>query len=75
MKKLILKERGKIHILQLSEILFIEAANKKVKIVFRDGSEVYINYSLKEINRKLAGNESFLQSHRSYIVNRNYIQK
>lgn len=75
MKRLILKESSRIYILHLSEILFIEAANRKVKIAFRDGSEIYISYPLKEISKKLAENESFLQSHRSYIVNINHIQE
>jgi len=65
--KLIVKEGGKIHLIPLSGIRFIEAYDYYVKIHQRD-SFVLARIPLKRME-KLLPEKIFLRIHRSYILN------
>ncbi len=61
------------HKLNLNHILYIESNRNYVSIVTKDDKLTFID-SLKNWKEKLAG-KSFIQVHKSFIVNRNAIDK
>ena len=60
------------YIIELKDVLFIERINRKTNIQMKN-EIVEINQSLNSIEEVL--NEELFRCHRSYIVNRNYIEK
>jgi DNA-binding LytR/AlgR family response regulator len=64
---------GKLFIYQ-NDIVFIEALRNKCIIYMKDRIEYTINHYLKELNY-LLNPYYFSNSHRSYIINRNFIKK
>ena len=64
--------------LQVSEIIFVKSADNYVEIGFRDG-EVFrkkmVRNTLKNIEKQLKEFKNFVRTHRSSIVNIQYIDK
>lgn len=52
----------------VKEILYAEAADKRTRVRFRAGEELY-HHSFSEMERLLSAYPSFFRIHRSYIVN------
>jgi DNA-binding LytR/AlgR family response regulator len=64
--------------IQVSEIIFIKSADNYVEVGFRDGGEVrkrMIRNTLKNIEKQLKEFNNFVRTHRSSIVNIQYIDK
>jgi DNA-binding LytR/AlgR family response regulator len=64
--------------IQVSEIVFIKSADNYVEVGFRDGEEVkkkMIRNTLKNIETQLKEFNNFVRTHRSSIVNIQYISK
>lgn len=71
-KKLIVKESGKIHFINLSEVIWIEAFDYYVKV--HVSNRFYtIRDSMKKMIERLPGDQ-FIRIHKSTIISRNYIQ-
>ena len=65
--------QGKLFIYQ-NDIVFIEAHKNKCTLYLNDGYGHIINHHLKEL-KNLLNPYFFSSSHRSYVINRNYIKK
>ena len=64
--------------LQVSEIIFVKSADNYVEIGFRDGVEIrkrMVRNTLKNIEKQLREFNNFVRTHRSSIVNIQYIDK
>jgi len=64
--------------LQVSEIIFVKSADNYVEIGFRDGGEIrkkMVRNTLKNIEKELREFNNFVRTHRSSIVNIQYIDK
>ena len=64
--------------LQVSEIIFVKSADNYVEIGFRDGGEIrkkMVRNTLKNIEKQLKEFNNFVRTHRSSIVNIQYIDK
>ena len=64
--------------LQVSEIIFVKSADNYVEIGFRDGGEIrkkMVRNTLKNIEKQLREFNNFVRTHRSGIVNIQYIDK
>jgi DNA-binding LytR/AlgR family response regulator len=64
--------------LQISEIIFVKSADNYVEIGFRDGGEIrkkMVRNTLKNIEKQLKEFNNFVRTHRSSIVNIQYIDK
>ncbi|WP_319589601.1 LytTR family DNA-binding domain-containing protein [uncultured Draconibacterium sp.] len=64
--------------LQVSEIIFVKSADNYVEIGFRDGGEIrkkMMRNTLKNIEKQLREFNNFIRTHRSSIVNIQYIDK
>lgn len=68
-----LKQKSYSYIIKQNEIIYIEAVNKKIHITTINEEIILSTYSLKEIFEELTSN--FIQCHRGYIINTDYIQK
>jgi two-component system LytT family response regulator len=70
--KILIKEKGKVHFIDFTDIIWIEAFDYYVKIHIKDRF-----YMLRESMRKLIGrlpNSTFARIHNSSIVNLSYIK-
>lgn len=64
--------------IQVSEIVFVKSADNYVEVGFREGGEVrkkMIRNTLKNIEKQLKEFNNFVRTHRSSIVNIQYIDK
>lgn len=73
-KKLKITQKLFVFEYDLKGIIYIESFGKKLEIHLNKGSEVISGYSLKSIF-ELIDDSSFIQCHKSYIVNKNYVEK
>lgn len=70
----IIKEGTTLYKIDVGELLFIEVQDKFCKLQMRDGTHHNIRLSLSEAKRALDGH-TFLQVHRSFLINQSEIQK
>lgn len=68
-----LKQKTCSYMIKQNEIIYIESINKKIHINTVNEQIILSTYSLKEIANELIND--FVQCHRGYIVNTNYVQK
>lgn len=68
-----LKQRGYIYRINTRDIIYIESIYKKIKVV-TDKEQIEVNNcTLYKIREELL-EEEFVQCHKSFIINRNYIK-
>lgn len=70
--KLLVKQRGTMIAIPFKEIIYIESQLHKVSIVLKEVS-YQCNEQLSSIKKRL--NDQFLECHKSYMVNMEYIQE
>lgn len=70
-KKINLKINGRIFFLPLDTVKYIESEGNFVKFVTEEGQKLG-NYTFKQLN-KLVDPKQFIRIHKSFIVNKNYI--
>ncbi|MCR2044586.1 LytR/AlgR family response regulator transcription factor [Anaerosalibacter massiliensis] len=68
-----LKQKDYFYIIEQDEIIYIEARNKKIFIITINETIDLSTYTLKQLLDELTTN--FVQCHRGYIINLNYIEK
>ncbi|MCC6289351.1 MAG: LytTR family transcriptional regulator DNA-binding domain-containing protein [Chitinophagaceae bacterium] len=71
--RIVVKINNKIKIIPLQDICFIEAADDYVKIHTAEGQ--YLKNKTMQYFETLLGGEQFVRTHRSYIVNVQYITR
>ncbi|KPM31982.1 TPR repeat-containing protein [Croceitalea dokdonensis DOKDO 023] len=67
---IVLKDKTKIYI---SDLMYIKAEDHYLKLFLNTGKQHLVRGKLREIKQELPPN--FVQSHRSYIVNSNFIKQ
>lgn len=68
-----LKQKSYYYVVKQNEIIYIESINKKIYINTINEQIILSTYSLKELVNELT--TDFIQCHKGYIINTNYIQK
>lgn len=68
-----LKQRGYIYRINTRDIIYIESVYKKIKVVTDKENIEVNNCTLYKILEELS-EEDFVQCHKSFIINRNYIK-
>lgn len=68
-----IKQKEYSYLINEDEIIYIESRNKKLFIVTINEKISLSTYTLKQLMDKLG--ENFVQCHRGYIINMNYIEK
>lgn len=68
-----IKQKEYSYLINEDEIIYIESRNKKLFIVTINEEISLSTYTLKQLMDKLG--ENFVQCHRGYIINMNYIEK
>jgi two-component system LytT family response regulator len=71
--RLIVKEGGKIHLIPLDSIRYIEAYDYYVKI-YTEGSFVLVRMPLKNMEKELPA-DIFIRIHRSYVLNLFFLKR
>lgn len=72
-KYLKIKQKDFAYLIKQDEIIYIESKNRKLYIVTTEDEVDISTYTLKQILVKLG--DEFLQCHRGFIINANYIEK
>ena len=73
-KQLVIPEIGNRRIINLDDIIAIEADGSYSKIYLKDGKVITISKNLKYFENRLPKESSFFRSHRAWIVNLTYIK-
>lgn len=71
-KKLVLKDADNVHIVSISEVMYMQADNNYTSFFLTDKRKIVISKTLKEYEQLLEG-KGFFRCHQSYLVNLNYI--
>ncbi|MCK6611302.1 MAG: LytTR family DNA-binding domain-containing protein [Bacteroidia bacterium] len=64
-----------IKLIELSSILFLEGDGAYTRILCRDGQEIIASRNLKYFENTLSNQNQFFRSHKSYLVNLDYVDK
>ena len=70
----VLKSRKGVARVSFTQLEFVEVINKTVSFHLLDGAVYEVTAALADFEEKLLGRPEFLKTHRSYLVNLNYIQ-
>lgn len=71
---LLIKNRNKISVIEYAAILYLEGAGSYTHIHTKDGKKYTTSKLLRTHQEQLKEHPDFIRIHKSYIVNRNYIQ-
>jgi two-component system LytT family response regulator len=71
-KKLVLKDADNVHIVSISEVMYMQADNNYTSFFLTDKRKIVISKTLKEYEQLLEG-KGFFRCHQSHLVNLNYI--
>lgn len=72
--KLPVREKGKVTLLNQSDVVYCESQAKKVFICTADDEGYLSNYTLNELEQRL-DSAHFFRAHQAFIVNLNYIKE
>ena len=72
---LVLKSSVGVHKVHISEIIYIEALNRKVIYYLRNKSQITCVEKFASVCDQLLQHPEFLLAHRSFLVNMNYIRR
>jgi two-component system LytT family response regulator len=75
MQRLVLPVTNGYEVVQLDRILFMRADGSYTEIHTTDTKPLVISKNLKYFEQVLAGNPTFLRTHRSYMVNIRYVKR
>ncbi|MEE9348667.1 MAG: LytTR family DNA-binding domain-containing protein [Flavobacteriaceae bacterium] len=67
---IVLKDKTKVYV---ADLLYIKSDDHYLKIFLSDGNSHFVRGKLSEVIKELPPN--FIRSHRSYIVNRNFVKQ
>lgn len=59
---------------ELKDILYLKAEGSYANIFFKDGNKVIVSKNLKDYEDQLTPEEGFFRTHRSFLVNTDYIK-
>lgn len=71
---LILKSTVGVHKVRISEIIYVEASNRKVIYYLKNGSQITCVEKFTTVCDSLMQHPEFILAHRSFLVNMNYIR-
>ena len=72
---LVLKSSVGVHKVHMSEIIYIEALNRKIIYYLRNNSQITCVEKFASVCDQLLQHPEFLLAHRSFLVNMNYIRR
>jgi two-component system LytT family response regulator len=58
---------------ELNDIVFLKAEGSYANVFFKDGNKVIVSKNLKDYEDQLTMEEGFFRTHRSFLINTNYI--
>ncbi|BCV22160.1 LytR/AlgR family response regulator transcription factor [Moorella sp. Hama-1] len=72
--KLAIRNKGRIFLINLDEIIFIEKSGKNTTIIHTARKDFYTPQTIGELEQQLAGYSCFQRVHKSYLINLNMIE-
>ncbi len=73
MSSIAVKSKGSIVFIKLSDVVYFKAEDKYVSLFLQNGEEKITEQTITQLNSELP--ESFLQVHRSTIINTNFVEQ
>ncbi len=73
--KMVISELGGKHIIQLKDIIAIEAKGAYSHLYFENGKPLLVSKNLKHFESTLPENSVFFRSHKSWIINLEHIEQ
>ena len=73
-KSIVLKSNIGVHKISLSRLMYVEAQGRKVIYYLNNGEEITCTDRFASVCEQLLQQEAFIQSHRSILVNMNFIR-
>lgn len=71
-QKIVIRDRGNIHVLQLADILYLESDGAYTQICLREGKQILASKNLRHFETLLA-DADFLRIHHSFLINARHI--
>lgn len=62
-----------IEFVNVNDIIYLQAESAYTRIVINDAKDIVASKNIKEFEDTLSTNKNFIRTHRSYLVNSNYI--
>ncbi len=60
---------------ELKEIIYLKAEGSYVHLFFKDGTKILVSKNIKDYEDQLTNNEGFFRTHRSFLVNADFVNK
>ena len=73
-EQIVLKTAESIYLVNLKEIMHIEADGSYTRFYFQDGRKIVVSKVIKEYDEMLSGVD-FLRVHQSHLINLNYVDR
>ena len=73
-KKIVLSLSEGSMFVELKDILYLKAEGSYANVFFKEGNKVIVSKNLKDYEDQLTQEEGFFRTHRSFLVNTNYIK-
>lgn len=73
-KSIVLKSNIGVHKILLSRLMYVEAQGRKVIYYLNNGEEIICTDRFTSVGEQLLQQKAFIQSHRSILVNMNFIR-
>ena len=62
-----------VEFVNVNDIIYLQAESAYTRIVINDAKDIVASKNIKEFEDTLVANNNFIRTHRSYLVNINYI--
>ncbi|OIQ58546.1 transcriptional regulatory protein YpdB [Moorella thermoacetica] len=72
--KLAIRNKGRIFLINLDEIVFIEKSGKNTTIIHTARKDFHTSQTIAELEQQLAGHSFFQRVHKSYLINLNMVE-
>jgi len=60
---------------ELKDIIYLKAEGSYVSLFFKDGTKILVSKNIKDYEDQLTNNEGFFRTHRSFLVNTDFVNK
>jgi len=72
--KMVIPELGVKRVIELKDLVAVEAKGAYSNLILRDQSTILISKNLSQLEASLPGNQVFFRSHKSWIINLNCLE-
>lgn len=74
LKRLFINMIGKIVVVQLEDLLYMEASSNYTEFTLKDGISFKASKSLKTFSDQIESHPDFIRIHRAFVINKKYLK-